>query len=148
MTMAGRTFVDTNVLLRALHLQIPGHVEAEASLQRFKADDVELWISRQVVREYLVQITHPKTFVAPLSIGEIKRQVEAILSLFHVADESAEVTAQLMSILEAYPTRGKQIHDTNIVATMLAYGVDTLLTFNREDFRRFEDRITIVTPSA
>ena len=105
-------------------------------------------ISRQVVREYLVQITHPKTFVAPLSIGEIKRQVEAILSLFHVADESAEVTAQLMSILEDSPTRGKQIHDTNIVETKLAYGVDTLLTFNREDFRRFEDRITIVTPSA
>lgn len=105
-----------------------------------------MWISRQVIREYLVQITHPKTFVSPLSIGEIKRQVEAIQSLFHVADESAEVTAQLMSILEAYPTRGKQIHDANIVATMLAMGIDTLLTFNRGDFKRFDDRITIVTP--
>lgn len=126
--------------------QVSRHVEVEALLQRFKADDVELWISRQVIREYLVQITHPKTFVSPLSIGEIKRQVEAIQSLFHVADESAEVTAQLMSILEAYPTRGKQIHDANIVATMLAMGIDTLLTFNRGDFKRFDDRITIVTP--
>lgn len=131
-----KAFVDTNVLLRVMQIQVPGHREAEALIQRFSANDVELWISRQVIREYLVQVTHPRTFASPLSIDELTRQIQAILSLFHVADDTAEVTAQLVSLLRAYPTRGKQIHDANIVATMLAVGIDTLLTFNLEDFKR------------
>lgn len=32
---------------------------------------------------------------------------------------------------------GKQVHDANIVATMLAYGVPALLTHNGRDFERF-----------
>ena len=31
---------------------------------------------------------------------------------------------------------GRQIHDANIIATMLAYGELRLLTFNVADFRR------------
>jgi len=41
---------------------------------------------------------------------------------------------------------GRQAHDANIVATMLAHGEDRLLTVNRSDFRRFEPRIEIVEP--
>ena len=37
-----------------------------------------------------------------------------------------------------------QIHDANIVATMLAYGEGRLLTFNTADFRRYGDRIELV----
>lgn len=43
-----------------------------------------------------------------------------------------------------YPTRGKQIHDANIVATMLVNGVDTLLTMNVADLQRYQGRITLV----
>ena len=39
---------------------------------------------------------------------------------------------------------GKQIHNANIVATMLAYGERKLLTLNAADFRRYEDRIELV----
>jgi predicted nucleic acid-binding protein len=41
---------------------------------------------------------------------------------------------------------GKQIHDANIVAAMLTNGIDTLLTLNTADFKRYEDRITLLTP--
>ena len=36
---------------------------------------------------------------------------------------------------------GKQVHDANIVATMMAHGERQLLTFNGSDFRRFGDRM-------
>ncbi len=39
---------------------------------------------------------------------------------------------------------GRQVHDANIVATMLAHGETRLLTANRSDFRRFEPRIELV----
>jgi hypothetical protein len=38
------------------------------------------------------------------------------------------------------------VHDANIVATMLAYGEDRLLTMNRSNARRFEPGIEIVEP--
>ena len=41
------------------------------------------------------------------------------------------------------PVGGRQIHDANIVATMLAYGERRLPTFNAADFRRYGDIIEL-----
>ena len=38
---------------------------------------------------------------------------------------------------------GRQIHDANIVAIMLAHGERRLLTFNAADFRSYGDRIEL-----
>ena len=142
----GKAFVDTNILLRVMVTQMALHAQTETLVQRMWADQAELWISRQVIREYLVQITHPRTFAPPLNIDQVLHQLTTIESLFRIADDTHDVTAQLLALLQTYPTRGKQIHDANIVATMLANNIDTLLTLNDDDFRRFEDRITILTP--
>lgn len=39
---------------------------------------------------------------------------------------------------------GKQIHDANIVATMIAYRIEYLLTHNVVDFERFTSLIHIL----
>ena len=36
-------------------------------------------------------------------------------------------------------SKGKQIYDTNIAATMLTHGVSRLLTLNPDDFKRFPE---------
>jgi len=41
--------------------------------------------------------------------------------------------------------KGKQIHDTNIAATMLTNGIVRLLTFNPDDFKRFVE-IELIIP--
>jgi predicted nucleic acid-binding protein len=143
--MGGSAFVDTNILLRAMIPAMTLHQEAEALVQKLWADDVELWISRQIVREYLVQGTHPNTFTPPLTAEQVIKQVETITSLFHIADDTAEVTAHLLDLLQQFPTSSKQIHDANIVATMLAHGVDRLATLNIGDMKRFESKITLIT---
>lgn len=38
---------------------------------------------------------------------------------------------------------GKQVHDANVVATMLVQGVDTIVTINVPDFTRFDDRVRV-----
>jgi len=142
--MDGKAFVDTGVILRALHHSMPLHREANTLIDKMWDDDVELWISRQVVREYLVQATHPRTFAQPLTLPQIMMHIETIQSLFRIADDTHEVTAQLLELLKAYPTGGKQVHDANIIATMLVYGIDTLLTINVEDMKRFADRVKLL----
>src|SRR5437773_9652179 len=40
--------------------------------------------------------------------------------------------------------KGKQVHDANIVATMLGHGLDHILTHNTADFERFRGLIDVV----
>lgn len=61
-----------------------------------------------------------------------------------MADDTVNVTTQLLLLLRDYPTGGKQVHDANIVATMLAYNIDTLITQNIDDMQRFSDKIAII----
>jgi predicted nucleic acid-binding protein len=63
-----------------------------------------------------------------------------------MVDDGPEVRERLLSLLATYPVAGKQVHDANIVATMLANDVTRLLTFNIADFRRFAELIAIEAP--
>jgi predicted nucleic acid-binding protein len=142
-----KAFLDTNILLRSTVTQNPQYSQIRKFVQNYTDAGTELWISRQVIREYISQVTRPQVFMNPLPSEQIEIQYQRITALYKVADETEAVTQQLITLLKAYPTGGKQIHDANIVATMLAYGIDTLLTLNVDDLKRFEGKITIVSPT-
>lgn len=144
MTMAVKAFVDTNILLRALLTEIELHSEADKLLKRLLREEAELWISGQVIREFTVQATHPRTLKVPLTITEVVREVQTIEQVFNIADDTALVRQNLLALLQAFPTQGKLVHDANIVATMLAYQIDTLVTINLDDFRRFSNTIKLI----
>jgi predicted nucleic acid-binding protein len=46
--------------------------------------------------------------------------------------------------MERFEIAGKQVHDANIVATMLVHGITQLLTQNIADFSRFSSLITVM----
>jgi len=140
-----RAFVDTNILLRALYPQMKLHQEARGLIRRMWDDGIELWISRQILREFIAQATHPKTIFPPTTIVEVMTQIDVAQTLFFVADETQAVTDQLLFLLRTYPTYGKQTHDANIIATMLANQINTLLTMNVVDFKRFSSRVRLIT---
>lgn len=56
-TAAEPLFVDTNILVYANTATAPRHVDAQSALRSFAASGAELWISRQILREYLVGMT-------------------------------------------------------------------------------------------
>ena len=105
---------------------------------------VVLWLSRQVLREYLVSLTRPQQFPIPPDLATVIAQVQQFPQRFQVANKEPEVTARLLALLTAVPTRGRRIHDVNIVATMLVYGVRRRLTHNTEDFARFTGLLRIL----
>jgi predicted nucleic acid-binding protein len=67
----------------------------------------------------------------------------ALQATFRIAEDGAQVTAHLVSLLTTIPFGGKQVHDANIVATMLTRGIPRLLTHNTGDFARFAAVITV-----
>ncbi len=64
---------------------------------------------------------------------------------FEILEDSRQVMDMLVTLCRDVQVAGKQIHDANIVATMLAYGERRLLSFNTSDFRRYENRIELVS---
>ena len=66
-------------------------------------------------------------------------ELGTILPGFALLDETAETAHYLRNLIQRYQVRGKAIHDANIVAVMLVNGVTRLMTYNSDDFRRFQE---------
>lgn len=139
-----RIFLDTNVLVYANAERAPLHQTALQTIQHLAAEGSELWISRQVLREYLATLSRPQEFSNPLLAAELIADVHYFQSRFRVAEDGSHVTEQLLKLLEQITIGGKQVHDANIVATMLAHGIPSLLTHNTDDFTRFSGLITVL----
>jgi predicted nucleic acid-binding protein len=145
-TDAEPRFVDTNVLVYANQFGSAHHAAATVLLRQTQVAGAALWISGQVLREYLAAVTRSQGAVAALPMSVALERVRFFAQRFWLIEDGPEIRAQLLTLLTAYPVAGKQVHDANIVATMLANGVTRLLTFNVADFRRFDGLITIEGP--
>ncbi len=137
-------FVDTNVLIYARFTDAPDHEAARAGLQNALDASEPLRISRQILREYLAVVTRPQIWSVAIGRDDALDDVDRFAAAFDVLEDGPVVTDWLVSLCRQTPVGGKRIHDTNIVATMLAYGERRLLTFNAADFRRFADHIELV----
>jgi predicted nucleic acid-binding protein len=96
-----------------------------------------------VNREFIAARTRPQTFALPSTAEQIIERVRYLEERFQVADDTSAVTSQLVKLMGDFQIGGKQVHDANIVATMLAYGVPSVLTHNAADFKRFKPIIEI-----
>ena len=143
MTGDSSCFVDANVLVYANVAESPFHQPAFQAIKRHYEIGDELWVSRQVLREFLATLTRPKLFTNPRPISIVIERVQFFETSFRVAEDNPQVTARLLELIEQIAVGGRQVHDANIVATMLVYGVRRLLTHNVADFRRFSHLIDV-----
>ncbi|MBF0153904.1 MAG: type II toxin-antitoxin system VapC family toxin [Magnetococcales bacterium] len=139
-------FLDSNVLVYASVDNSLRHAECVAFLQRQEDAGVQLVISRQILREFMAVLSRPQPSRPPFPVHDIVSLVATFRHEWRVFDETEKVGDWLLSLVAEIPCGGKQIHDANIVATMLAYGITTLATYNVADFRRFGGHIRLVTP--
>jgi predicted nucleic acid-binding protein len=139
-----RVFIDTNVLVFANQQTSPFHQIALQRLKQFESSNDEMWISRQVLREYLSVVTRSGGLTFPLPIASAITRVKSFERMFGIAEDGPAVSAQLFDLLGKVNASGKQIHDANVVATMMANGIDALLTGNTADFVRFSSFVRIL----
>jgi predicted nucleic acid-binding protein len=137
-------FVDTNCLIYAQQSQSPFHAVATDRLQDLVTNGHPLWISRQVLREYLVVMSRPGSVSVPVAIADLVADVQSFESQFNIAEDGPVVMSHMLTLLTSIPCSGKQVHDANVVATMLTHGIPQLLTHNVSDFNRFSGQITVL----
>jgi predicted nucleic acid-binding protein len=104
-----------------------------------------LCTSNQIIREFISVCSLGRGLSRPLTWDELRQQIDALLTQAVFLNESEASTRRLIDLGANYKVLGKQIHDTNIVATMLAHGITHLVTFNPDDFKRFSE-IEVIVP--
>ena len=141
---AERVVLDTNVLLSATDESRTEHAEAVAAVNEWPASGLTLYTSGQILREYLVVATRPTDVNGlGLAMSDALANVRALRSQLRLLGEEIKVAERLMGILDTVRCRGKQVHDANVVATMLVHGIDTVVTSNVDDFTRFDQYVRV-----
>jgi predicted nucleic acid-binding protein len=143
--VADRAVLDTNVLLAATDEGRDEHESAVASINTWPGSGLVLYTSGQILREYLAVATRP---LDQNGLGMARSvavaNVRALRTRLHLLAEDEKVSERLLEVLEVVECTGKQVHDANVVATMLVHGIDTVVTINVSDFARFRGQVQVI----
>ncbi len=137
-------FIDTNIFVSASFETAPEYRRARKILGKILLGTEPVRISNQVIREYIAAVTRPQKWAVPMTVRASLQQAEKMQSVCTMLEDNQEVLNYLMKISREVPVVGLQIHDANIVATMLAYGERRLLTFDA-GFYRYSQMIDLVS---
>jgi predicted nucleic acid-binding protein len=140
-----RVMLDTNVLIAATDEGRAEHHDALTVVNDWAAGNTELCTSGQVLREYLAVATRPVAMNGlGLNLPDALGNVSAIRERTTLLAEDAKVADRLVGLLADVECRGKQVHDANLVATMLVYGIRTIVTMSIADFARFAGHVATI----
>ena len=139
-----RVFLDTNILVYASDPSSPFHADAVAATTWLVQNGIDSWISRQILREYIASMTRPKPAGPAVPLANVITNTRRLEHALAIVEDGPAVTAELLALLTAIPCQGKQVHDANIVATMMTHALSFILTHNTADFARFSHHIRII----
>ncbi|MFQ3614442.1 MAG: PIN domain-containing protein [Cyanobacteriota bacterium] len=138
--------LDTNILLRLVQ---PGHpmcwiaINAISSLRQ---QQEPIWITPQILIEFWAVATRPiERNGLGISVEIATQEVNSINGFFPLKPDIPDVFPTWQKLVVQHQVVGKQVHDTRLVALMIAHQIPRLLTFNSADFKRFP-QITAIDP--
>lgn len=144
--VADRAVLDTSVLLAATDEARAEHEYAAAALNVWPASGLVLYTSGQILREYLVVATRPIDHNGlGIARSDAIANVRALRGRLKPLAEDVKVSDLLLELLDGVGCAGKQVHDANVVATILVHGIDTVVTSNTDDFARFGNHVDMVS---
>ena len=140
--------VDTNVLLRSVQESHPMHSDAANSIDLLLRQRDQVCIIPQNLVEFWCVATRLEVRNGlGMSIDETVRRIEAFKKAFVLSPDIDATFGEWEQLVAKHQVLGKKVYDARLVAAMNVYGVTHLLTFNTDDFKRY-DLITVVSPSS
>jgi predicted nucleic acid-binding protein len=139
--MAGElVLIDSNVLIRWAQREGPSFRIVGTAIKKLVRSRVEPCYTSQNLGEFWNVLTRPADrngFGFSPAVADIRaRDIEAA---FRLLPDIPEVHKEWRRLLVDYRVSGVQVHDTRLVAAMIVHGVKRILTFNTEDFARFDE---------
>ena len=143
--------LDTGILLRLVDKQARSHQLVSTAIGLRGNRGENLVITTQNAAEFCNVATRPIANnglgLAPAdALDLLAREIDPI-SL--VLAEPDVLYGEMKRLIAKYGVSGKQVHDARLVAMMLVWKIENVLTLNDRDFRRYEpEGIMIVTPTS
>jgi predicted nucleic acid-binding protein len=143
--------LDTGVLLRLANKGDAQHETINRAVEFLLGNRHKLVTTNQNIAEFWNVATRPIAdngwgLSTELAASSIRSAIEPICTILR---EHSEHYSQLKRVLASYHVIGKQVHDARLVASMLTWKIDHILTLNEKHFRRFEvEGIIIDTPQS
>lgn len=133
-----RLLLDTNVVLRAVNQDDPLHPLVSGAVQTLLAQGHELILVPQVIYEFWVAATRPARVKGlGWSLELVRTEVDDLIRQWSFLEDIPEVFSHWLELVTTQQVAGKQAHDARLAASAKAHSVETLLTLNGDDFRRF-----------
>jgi len=136
---------DSNILIHLTNTNSPDHRAAEFALKELEQVGTELLYTSQNIAEFWNVCTRIGPGGIFLSIEETSRRLAMVEARFIFLPELPRAAEIFKDILRRYRVRGVQVHDARLASVMLASGVSEILTFDRDDFKRYTE-LTIIHP--
>ncbi len=142
-----RYLADTNILLRNAEPAHPMHAVTVSATQLLLRHGDMLHIMPQNIIEFWNVATRriDKNGLG-MTITQVQAEVFRIKSLFRLLSDSPAIYPVWENLVIQHAVMGKHVHDTRLVAAMTVHSITHLLTFNGDDFKRFQG-ITVVSPA-
>lgn len=129
---------DTNILVYAHNLDSPYHLKAISLVRAAIEGVLRAVLAQQNLLEFYSIITDPKRVSKPLPSEEASGLVKDYLnSPFKIIFPDQETLNLTLSFDKG--SKGGEIFDTFLVATMLSNNVKSIITVNTKDFKTFPD---------
>lgn len=137
---------DTNILLRRTQPDHPSHILAVESVAKLLASGEPVYFTLQNISEFWNVATRPVAnnglgFSVALALGELEK-IERFLT---VLPDGPAVYAEWKRLVIQHSVLGSKVHDAKLIATMKVHGIRRILTFNAEDFVRYD--VEVLHPS-
>ncbi len=141
--------VDTNVLVGAIQTFDPAiRLAARRAIKSLYRDGEQLLCFPQ----NLVEFWNASTRAANsnglgFSPEQAARYLDRFQTIFRILPETADIFPRWRKLVLQHRVSGIKVHDARIVAAMSVHQVPRILTFDLDDFNRFEN-ITVVHPNS
>lgn len=138
--------VDSNILVFSANLNSPMVHEVSRATSLLLSRGERLCVIPQNLIEFWAVATRPVTSRGlGLSVKQTSAELTRIKSVFHLLPDSPAIYPEWEKLVTQHAVLGKNVHDARLVAAMTVFGLDTLLTTNKPDFKRFAG-ITAIEP--
>ncbi len=131
--------MDTNVLLRLSQGNHPVNQIALDAVAKLRARNEPLCLARQSLIEFRNVATRPtQNNGFGLSAANADGLLTQLEQSYTILPDVDDIYIAWRRLVAGLGVMGKQVHDARLVAAMLVYNVTHLLTFNVQDFARFQ----------
>ncbi len=134
-------FVDSGILLRAIHRADPHYAEVRAAARELISRKTALFTGLQHLAEFWNVCTRPpgERGGFDLPVEEVQQRLDRVRRGVTLVTETPLTPSIWKGLVCKYRVKGVQVHDARTIALMLTHSVFELLTLNKQDFVRYRD---------